>query len=280
MGAGCSSDATGNFGEEQEMNWKNLGWGIAASVVCANAGAVDFSYKPNAAEMLRMPPYCKAKFTLPQGSPEWKSWRDRIGTNFIDLHHYCAGLNYVNRYWGARTKQERGFYLQSAMNNFNYMVKAEKPDFALRAEVYSERGEVFRLMGKPGEAVKDFNHALSINPRILKPYLQIADLQVAGKTPTRALETIAEGMRHLPDSRALQRRYLELGGKKPFPEPIVAVAEPVPAQAAESTSPVETTVDPVPVPTVSPESGPVTTTESPPPIGTPKNPYCRFCPPE
>lgn len=263
------------------MNFKNMGWGIVASVVSAHAGAIDVSFQPNAAEMLRMPPYCQTKFNATPSSPEWQAWRARIGANYIDIHHYCVALNYVNRYWGARDARARSYYLERAMGNYDYMVKAEKPDFALRAELYSNRGEVFKLMGRPGEAVKDFNHALSINPRLLKPYLQIADMHVAGKSTARALETVTEGLRQLPDSKALQRRYLELGGKKPFPEPIVTQApEPVTPQAAAVTQVPETVVEPGrdhPAPSV-PE--PTKATEPQPAIGTPNNPYCRFCPPE
>lgn len=263
------------------MNWKNLGWGIAACTVCAHAGAIDSSFKANAAEMQRMPPYCQVKWNSPPTSPEWKSWRDQIGSNYIDLHHYCAGLNFVNRYWGSRNAQDRGFYLQSAMNNFNYMVKAEKPDFALRAELYSNRGEVFRLMGRPGEAVKDFNHVLSINPKAVKPYLQLADLHVASKAPARALEAVTEGLRHVPDSTALQRRYLELGGKKPFPDPVVAkAAGPVPAQPNAPASKPQAAAEPVEAASVESKPQPAAQTGASPAIGTPQNPYCRFCPPE
>jgi tetratricopeptide (TPR) repeat protein len=167
------------------------------------------------------------------------------------------------------------------MDNFNYMVNAEKPDFALRAELYSNRGEVFKLMGKPGEAAKDFNHALSINPKLLKPYLQIADMHVAGKSTTRALEIVTEGLRHIPDSKALQRRYLELGGKKPFPEPIVTkVPEPVTSQTADVAPITERVVEPVPDLATPPVSESNIEAEPQPPIGTPNNPYCRFCPPE
>lgn len=245
-----------------------------------SAAAVETGLRPSEAEMLRLPDYCQAKYKLPQGSPEWKGWQDRIGKNFIDLHHYCAGLNFVNRFWGARSKQDKTFYLQRAMSNFDYMVKAEKPDFALRAELYSNRGEVFRLMGRSGEAVKDFNHALEIDPRIVRPYLQLADLHVAGKAAGRALEAITQGLRHVPDSTALQRRYLELGGKKPFPEPIVI-------QAPEPATPLPADVAQTPDEAASAQPAPAasesvsTTTETPPPvIGTPTNPYCRFCPPE
>lgn len=265
------------------MTWKNLLWGIAVSAFSVHAGAADYSYKPNAAEMQRMPPYCQVKWNFPPTSPEWKSWRDQIGSNYIDVHHFCAGLNFMNRYWGSRNARDRGFYLQSALNNFNYMAKAEKPDFALRAELYSHRGEVLRLMGRPGEAVNDYNKALSINPKMVKPYLQLADLNVAGKSPARALEAITQGLRHVPDSTALQRRYLELGGKKPFPEPIAIQApEPAALPPAEVTQTPEAVDEAAPAQAAPAVAEPVgAATDAPQPvIGTPTNPYCRFCPPE
>jgi tetratricopeptide (TPR) repeat protein len=251
----------------------------------SSAAALDTSATPNAKEMLIMPPFCVAKFTLAQGSPEWNAWRDRVGENFIDIHHYCFALVAVNRYWSSRSAQDRGFYLQRALINYNYVVNAMKPDFRLGAELYSDRGALFMLMGKPGEAVKDFNKALSINPNFAKAYLQLADLQLAIKAPARALETVTEGLRHLPDSTTLQRRYLELGGKIPFPDPIIAkVAEPGSAQASAPMPSVEATIEPVPAPKPAPavptDSDAAAASQSAEPVGTPQNPYCRFCPPE
>lgn len=245
--------------------------GIASPVL-----ALDMSIRPNAAEMMSMPPFCAAKFNLKQGSPEWNAWRDRIGENFIDIHHYCFALVAVKRYWGARTKQDRGFYLQRALNNYDYIVNAAKPDFALRAEVHAGRGEVFMLMGRPGEAAKDFNQALAINPGFVKPYLQLADLYAASKSTARALDITTEGLRRVPDSTALQRRYLELGGKKPFPEPNADKM----AEAETSTATEETQTDPAPVPAATSQAEPATTTAPVPAVGVPGNPYCRFCPSE
>jgi tetratricopeptide (TPR) repeat protein len=247
-----------------------------------SAAAVDTGLRPTDAEVERLPAYCQAKYKLAAGSPEWRAWQDRIGQNFIDIHHYCAGLNFVNRYWGARSKADRTFYLQRAMTNFDYMVKAEKPDFTLRADLYGNRAEVFKLMGRPGEAIKDLNTVLGIDPKLVRPYLQLADLHAAAKTPKKALDVVTEGLRQVPDSTALQRRYLELGGQKPFPEPVQAkAAESAPAPSAASVSPAPQSApatDPQPAPQA--ETPPVSKAEAPPAIGTPKNPYCRFCPPE
>jgi tetratricopeptide (TPR) repeat protein len=232
-------------------------------------------------ELARLPPYCVARMKMPQDSPEARAWRSRIGENFVDFYHYCAGLNFINRYWGARNAKERGYYLQEAKTNFNYIERAQKPDFTMAAELYSNRGEVFKLMGKPGDAIGDFNRAITIGPTIVKSYLQLADLYVGSKDRVRALEVITKGLSNIPDSKALQRRYLELGGKEPFPEPVAAkAAESVPPQPVERTPPSEATIEPSPAPAVTAGPEPAATIESAPPIGTPKNPYCRFCPPE
>lgn len=255
--------------------------GVLACGVTANAYAVDESYY-NASDIPRMQPYCKAKL-LPNTTPEEsKYWGGRIGQNYGDLHHYCAALNYMNRYWSVRDAKDRGYLLSIAMNNLNYMVKAEKPDFPLRAELYSNRGEVFRLQGKPAQAVGDFRHAIELDPTLTRPYLQLISYFESIKKRGEALEIAKTGLRNRPDSKALQRRYLELGGKKPFPEPIAApVAEPVSPQTADAVPAPEPEAVVTPSPANTDTNTNKTDTEAviaPPPIGTPSNPYCRFCP--
>lgn len=262
------------------MKWIYSGWLISMGVLSTPLAATDLSFQPNEVEMLRMPAYCQVKWRSPPSSPEWKGWRDRIGSNYLDIHHYCAGLNYVNRYWAAKNKKDRSYYLENAMNNFDYMVRAEKPDFALRSELYSSRGEVFKLQGRTGEAERDFRHAIELDPKLTRPYLQLIDLYEGRKQRKQALEVAKLGVRHNPDSKAMQRRYLELGGSQPFPEPFVpaiTAPEPTPQVSAESAQAATSeTADVEPVAPATPEPAAVT----PPPTGSPTNPYCRFCPPE
>ena len=246
---------------------------LLLTITVGTVMATELGFNPTPIEMQRMPAYCKAKFTAPQGSPGWQIWRDRLGENFIDIHHYCSGLNWVNRYWSTTNVTDRKFYLERALDEITYMVKAQKPGFPLRANVLSSRGDVFKLAAKPGEAIKDFSEAVAINPKMVKPYLQLAKLYVDSKNQRQALEAISEGLRYTPDSTALQSRYLELGGKKPFPEPV--------AQQASETGAAET--ESAPADTASSEPSDQVTPATPaeePRIGTPTNPYCRFCPPE
>jgi len=99
------------------------------------------------------------------------------------------------------------------------------------------------------------------------------------KQDKKALETISEGLRHLPDSKGLQRRYKALGGKLPYPAPIGKPLEKVLPQSSEKIeqpsgkhelTKMGSVVPPPPVPMPLPE---ISTPED-----TKRNPWCRFCP--
>jgi tetratricopeptide (TPR) repeat protein len=246
------------------------------------AAAAVLPYAATPEEMARLPALCTVRMHGDRQSPEYRAWRARIGENYEDFFHYCAGLNFVNRYWGARVATERNYYLQQAKAEFDYIINRMKPDFTMGADLYSDRGGVFNLMGRLGDAINDFNKALSIDPKMVRPYLELADLYEKAKNRTRALEVTTAGLRLLPDSKALQRRYLELGGKRPFPDPVVQdaphdAAQPVdtpPAKGEETATtgnPASDAAASTPA-VVPPEAAPQ------PKIGTPNNPYCRFCP--
>ena len=225
--------------------------------------------------MISLPPYCMAKMELGPSSPQYKLWARTLGPDFSHVHHYCAGLNYLNRYYRALSPQDKKFNLQNALNNFNYMVSHAAPSFSLMPEILLNRGRVLTLMGNDAQAVNDLKKALEMNPKLIEAYTVLADYYKRTEQQKLALQTITEGLRHIPESRVLRRRYDELGGKKPYPEPHAAT-EPaadkkpdVASGGSSSTPKASEHAD------AKGGSEPDETT-----IGTPSNPYCRFCPPE
>ena len=131
--------------------------------------------------------------------------------------------------------------------------------------------------------MSDLQRALSLDPKLARAYITIADQYVKQKNRKKALDVVTEGLRHISDNKALKRRYDELGGKKPYPGPVVAASPVAPAvpethEKAEASATTHQSGDPEA--TVN-EAGPKAmeqqktgTTQ----IGSPKNPYCRFCP--
>lgn len=256
------------------MNWKKPAWGLFAGMLCTFAMAAE-PWAPTDAELASLPPLCKAKMKAGAGSPEYKTWEQSLGKDWLHTHHYCAGLNFLNRYYRARRARDKGSNLKNAQGNLQYMVTHSAPTYSLMPDVYLNLGVVYSLSNQPAQAIAHFSKAIELNPRQPRAYNAMADYYAKIKQTARALETVSEGLRHNPGTRSLQRRYTELGGKLPYPAPIE------PEQVGDpATPPTEKTAEPVvqapveqAVPPLAPEPVSLPTT-----IGSPKNPYCRFCP--
>lgn len=259
------------------MNWKQLVLGSLASLVTAHAGAVE-PWVPTDREMASLPPFCKVKMKPVQGSVEYKLWQSTLGPDFMHTHHYCAGINFINRYYRSRSQQDKSFNLNNARTNLEYMVGHADPAYSLMPDVYLNLGVVHTLMNQTGQAITHFNKAIELNPRQPRAYGALADYYAKIKQTAKALEILTAGLRYNPDTKSLQRRYTELGGKLPYPTPIepapdeAPVVKPDEAIAATPANPVEPAAD-TPT-TVTPAADPI----DPPKIGSPTNPYCRFCP--
>lgn len=175
---------------------------------------------PTAAEMVFMPDYCKAKSAGPN-SPEYQAWEAKVGSKYKrgweSMHHFCDGLNYMNRYLRLFNDPKRGYYLSRAVAEMNYNLNESFPDdFLLAAEMYLNRGLAYQLMHNDGKAAADFYKAIQIDPNKVQAYLGLSDIYLMGNKD-KALEIVTSGLKHVPTSKALQKRYLTLGGKEPLP---------------------------------------------------------------
>lgn len=264
------------------MNWNQVSWGIVMGMLSAQAGAVE-PWAPTDSEMASLPPFCKAKMKSGPGSLDYKMWANKLGSDFGHTHHYCVGINSINRYYRSRSQQDKRFNLNNARGNLEYMVTHADPAYSLMPDVYLNLGVVYSLMNQPAQAITHFNKAIELNPRQPRAYGALADYYLKNKQAAKALEIVTAGLRYNPDTMSLQRRYTELGGKLPYPAP---------ASEAASTPQTPSTglqVSPTPAPATPPEASVPeraaektadTTASSPetPKIGSPTNPWCRFCP--
>lgn len=242
-------------------------------------------------ELALMPPYCQAKYGQDRGNQAISDkWRGIYGDqNWLNMHHYCDALKFIvraNRSFGH--KAELSYNLENAQRGLEHMLASEQtPDWILRPEAHVHLGKVYLRMtllgkGSEGKAVQNFGQAISIQPDYEPAYSALSDFYAGKGLKQKAFDTIEEGLRHSPDSKRLLRRFKELGGKTP-PAPLVA-AQPV-APGVAINSPVKqeqsplgntTTSSPSDVPVSSlPEASQKQTTPSK--IGSPSNPWCRFC---
>lgn len=258
------------------MNWNRMGVGVLLALAGAHAHAVE-PWAPSDAEMASLPPYCKARMKSGQGSSDYRMWEGTLGKDFLHTHHYCAGINFVNRYYRSRSPQDKRFNLNQAQNNLQYMVTNADPGYSLMPDVYLNLGLVYSLMNQPAQAVTHYNKAIELNPRQPKAYSALSDYYVKTKQSAKALEVVTEGLRYNPDTKSLQRRYTELGGKLPYPTPVAAPAPAVEAKPEPQTGPASSDAAPAASSAADP-APPAAAPAAEPKIGSPTNPYCRFCP--
>lgn len=152
---------------------------------------------------------------------EYKRWEAQYGPDFLHTHHLCHGIGWLeSKYPKARTEQDKRYALDRVFGELGYMLNHAKPDFGLMPDVHLYRGIAFTYLKNEGDALKEFLKAIELNPKFSPAYGRTADLYVKLGSKDQALKKITEGLRHLPDNKGLQRKYEQLGGKLPYPDPI------------------------------------------------------------
>jgi tetratricopeptide (TPR) repeat protein len=250
--------------------------------------AAELWDKPSDAELTLLPPYCATKL---KHLPDYDSWRQALGPSFDDVHHYCGALIHLNRYYKSNNPQDRKFFIKNMFTNMDYMfthVKPSQPRDVLLPEMHFSMGRMLIVAGKPAQATNEFLKAIELKPDYVEPYAALADQYAEHGKKREALNTLEQGLSHAPESRSLLRRYRELGGKKSFAAPSA------PTVSGNSQTPNTQGTDisgnasaqpsvPIPAPNAAetmPATQPLPTpdAEASPKIGSPTNPYCRFCP--
>ncbi len=244
-----------------------------------NRASAVAGYSPTAVELSILPPFCQTKLNSSSNPADQILYSGKIGPDWLHIHHYCFALNFSNRY--KRTFANKGdqlFYLQSAMGEFDYVFTNSSPNFWMRPEMHVQKGKLLAAAKRNIEAVNEFEQALQDNPNYVEAYVALSDYYKNTGQQSKSITSVEQALQHAPNNKSLQKRYNQLTGK-------IFTPPPPPVEQA-----VQTPSTPIPVVKAAPESGvSSTTTQSvsvsspvvvPEKIGTPTNPYCRFCPPE
>lgn len=145
-------------------------------------------------------------------------------------HHWCDCVRFRHRALKAiGNKAAVTHNLNEAIGGCDYVISHVSPGSRILPKVHVDKGRALKLRGDDGAATLEFQRALALNPREVNAYSELSLLQEARGQKSAARETATLGLRHNPDSKLLQKRYLELGGKEPFPEPIASIV-PEPAK--------------------------------------------------
>lgn len=184
---------------------------------CCFGPAISHAYDPSwprESELPLLPPYCKAKLFDKPDSPEYASWEATLGTGFEHTHHYCAGLNFVNR--ANRTfgnKSDQAQLLIQSINEFNYVLKHAPQTYVLMPEILLQKGKALVRLQKKGEAIQEFQNAISLNADYPAAYAALSDQYKDMGNSAEAKKTLQQGLARLPDSKLLLRRLNEIDKK-------------------------------------------------------------------
>jgi hypothetical protein len=63
------------------------------------------------------------------------AWTSRLGNDvWLHIHHYCHGMKFTNRAQATMVRQDKRYYLQQAVGEFNYVLNSWPKDAPLRAD--------------------------------------------------------------------------------------------------------------------------------------------------
>jgi len=162
------------------------------------------------ADINLLPPYCKAKYGK-TSSADADNWKRRFGRgNWVHMHHYCSGLNKMNKAIQSFDVAERNNILESAIKSFDYVQTRWPSTFVLQPEVCLKKGEAFMKLNQVGSALGQFTQATKLNPKYTPAYAELSDYYKDQGEKEKAIQILEQGLTHKPNSKMLKRRLEEL----------------------------------------------------------------------
>lgn len=163
-----------------------------------------------------LPTYCKnqgnvtSRYFKPDNEAEW---RNRLGKDFMHIHHYCWGLVSLARaYKAGQTDAERKHRFGEAIQDFFFSIERTTPEFVLLPEMYSKAGQAYLGLQDEKNAEIAFKKAWEANPEYWPAYLWWAQRLMKQGKRHEALVVAEEGLKNSPGCKPLERLIAEMRG--------------------------------------------------------------------
>ena len=233
--------------------------------------------KPNA----HIDQYAQKKNAALFDRPEY-----RMAKNAYHLHHWCRAVIERHRYFNASSVQLKRAHKAGFHDEMDYVIRNMGPSWPYMPQMHAENGEMYLLDKNYAEALNQAFNAIRQNSNFARAFVLLVNVYNAMGQKDKALEAATEGVRHNPGSATLKRMYDELGGAKPYPEPVAKPASPEPQPDASMELPPpasdefkaahEAEAESYPLRPPEAADAPPDAAAAEPPPGQKK--YCRFCP--
>ena len=191
--------------------------------------AQTFQETVTPAELALAPPYCpytqsySAHFNPGDFRQKKEYWTQVLGDDLNHLHHYCDAIIRRARADGhSLSPFERGSQLGQVVYEIDYVLRNTVPNFVLRPEFYTKKGEALMKLRRHKEAVEAYRRGAQARADYWPAYSGLAELLRANGNLDDARGVVEEGLRYSPTSKTLNTLLAELkksGAKSPPPKP-------------------------------------------------------------
>ncbi len=161
------------------------------------------------AEFARLPAYCRARWA-DNNSQQRRYWGKRMGKSFGGMHHYCAGLNLLNKTLGTTDKNARNELLRGAIKEIEMIREYATKDFYLRPEMGNKVGNSYLRLGSFPEAINEFSKGIRLYPKYTLNYVGLSKIYKKQDHITEAKKILELGLKHIPSSKLLKKRLKRL----------------------------------------------------------------------
>ena len=162
-----------------------------------------------------LPEYCVYMQAGPQaGSPNADRYKEYLGEGWLHTHHYCWGLDkMLQAFLNVTVESQYRHYLNSAISEFNYVLKRVPNDFVLKPEILSRKGMALSFLEKDNEASHAFLSAIKLKPDYVFPYIQLSKLYSKNGENEEAGKVLDRALKHSPNSPLLKQALANLEKK-------------------------------------------------------------------
>ena len=139
---------------------------------------------------------------------EREQWASTLGPSYKHYHHFCWGLVYMRR--AAANPSKGKFNYDSAVNNFQYVIRNSDRGFALLPEVHLRKGMALRLLGDDAASASEFVKAVRLKRDYSPAYAALVQLHVDLGDNESARKVLETGLKNAPNSKLLAQKMVEL----------------------------------------------------------------------
>lgn len=159
----------------------------------------------------RLPDFCIATQGWKETNPTlYKKYLNKYGQAWSHMHHCCIGIEDMNL--GKEATSNKNFYFQSAISEFDYVLKRSNSKFKFKPFVYKQKGDAFFLLGNYIEASGQYLLAVKLKKNYVDAYIGLYNVSMSHGDRTMAKKYLLIGLEHSANSKILKKYLIQLDG--------------------------------------------------------------------